>query len=62
MNDADRYIWLLANMGKVESEAKQWNPATDKPLLCHLQDFIDREAPKSGAGWIDKQRSLLNAA
>lgn len=49
MKDADRYIWLLANMGRVEAEARKWNPRTDRPLLKHLQDFIDREAPKDGA-------------
>ena len=36
-------------------------PATDKPLLVHLQNFIDREAPKSDTGWIERQRSMLNA-
>lgn len=61
MNDADRYVWLLAHMGVVAVEAQRWNPARDKPLLQHLQAFIDREAPKAGAGWIEKQRALLNA-
>ena len=60
MKDDDRYIWLLAHMGRVEEEARKWNPAKDKPLLRYLQDFIDREAPKAGAGWISRQRALLN--
>lgn len=59
MTDADRYIWLLAHMGLVEEEAKKWNPAKDKPLLRHLQDFIDREMPKAGQAWIKRQRELL---
>ncbi len=59
MSDADRYIWLLANMGTVEAEARRWNPTTDRPLLVYLQDFIDREAPKSGGNWIERQREML---
>jgi len=58
--DADRYIWLLAHMGRVEQKARQWNPRTDKPLLIWLQDFIDEEMPKAGAKWIEKQRKILN--
>lgn len=60
IKDEDRYIWLLAHMGLVEEEVKKWNPKQDKPLLRHLQDFIDREMPKSGKGWIEEQRALLN--
>ena len=60
MNDADRYIWLLAHMGRVEKAAKEWNPRTHKPLLKYLQDFIDQEMPKAGKGWIERQRAMLN--
>jgi len=58
--DANRYIWLLAHMGRVEQKARQWNPRTDKPLLIWLQDFIDEEMPKAGSKWIEKQRKMLN--
>lgn len=60
MKDGDKYIWLLAHMGRVQAEAKRWNPDKDKPLLIHLQDFIDREAPKAGAEWIKKQRAIFD--
>ena len=60
MKDEDRYIWLLAHMRLVEEEARNWEPSKHKPLLKHLQDFIDREAAKAGDGWIEKQRKTLN--
>ena len=60
MNDADRYIWLLAHMGLVEKAAGEWNPKIHKPLLKHLQCFIDQEMPKAGKGWIERQRAMLN--
>lgn len=59
INDADRYIWLIANMGIVEEKARLWNPSIDKPLLRYLQDFIDYEVLKIGKVWIEKQRKLL---
>jgi DNA repair exonuclease SbcCD ATPase subunit len=58
--DADRYIWLLAHMGRIEKRATQWNPARDAPLLRYLQDFIDAELPKAGNGWVARQRALLD--
>ena len=60
MNDADRYIWLLAHMGRVEKHVKNWNPAKDKPLLRWVQDYIDSEIPKAGKGWVERQRAMLN--
>ena len=60
MKDEDRYIWLLAHMGRVEEYVKNYDYGRDKPLLIWIQDFIDKEIPKAGKGWIDKQRALLN--
>lgn len=57
--DADRYIWLLAHMGLVASYAALWDPRFDKPLLRHLQDYIDIKISED-RGWIIEQRELLN--
>ena len=62
MKDADRYIWLIANMSLVEDEAKRWRPAKDKPLLRHLQDFVDQELTKTTSDFIARQRAMLNDA
>ena len=62
MKDADRYIWLIANMSLVEYEAKRWRPAKDKPLLRHLQDFVDQELTKTTSDFIARQRAMLNDA
>ena len=59
MTDADRYIWLLSHIGLVQDEVFRWKPGDDRPLLRHLQDFIDREAPKAGSDFIERQRLLL---
>lgn len=61
MSDADRYIWLLAHMGLVEEYVKNCNPPKDKPFLVWVQEYIDSEIPKSGKGWIEQQRAILNA-
>ena len=37
--DADRYIWLMAHMGRMDSVAKTWVPGKHKPLLVYLQDY-----------------------
>lgn len=59
MNDADRYVWLLSNMGLVNDEATRWDPKRDKPLLLHLQDFIDKQAADEKPEWFEKQRTTL---
>lgn len=59
MSDADRYIWLLAHVGKVTKQAELWQPIANKPLLKHLQDYIDTEMKKESADWFDRQRRLL---
>ena len=61
MEDKHRYVWLLANMGRVESHARNWRPGYDKPLLNYLQDFIDLEVQKEGDAWFERQIELLNA-
>jgi hypothetical protein len=55
----DRYVWLLANIPRVEVTAKQWNASIHKPLLNYLQNFIDEGITKEGEAWIKKQRELL---
>ncbi len=60
MNDADKYIWLLANMGLVDAKIKEWNPGVDMPLLRYLDKWITKMAHREGSVWLNQQRSKLN--
>lgn len=61
-SDADRYVWLLANMGTVTRIANDWNPRIHMPLLMWMQGAIDEEMRKDGTtkSWIEAQRNILN--
>lgn len=61
VDDSNRYIWLIAHMGKVEEYAKSWDPSKNKPLLAFLQDYIDGELRRESPLWVKKQRALLNS-
>lgn len=60
LSDADRYVVLLAFMGRIEKYAAHWSPHRHPPLLRYLQECIDRVGAEVGHEWIEEQRRLLN--
>ena len=58
--DADRYTWLIAHMGRVESYVLARPATANTPLLVYVQEFIDAEMQKENSEWFIKQRALLN--
>jgi hypothetical protein len=62
--DSDRYVWLLSHEGlvKITEEAIKWDPDRHKPLLVHLQGYIDQELLKTGDRFLEEQRRILREA
>ena len=57
--DADRYIWLIANLGLIDEHVSKWDVRRHKPMLRYLQDFIDKGVYEDGPRFIKAQRELL---
>lgn len=61
LSESDLYVWLLAHMGAVETEAKRYcdRNVWDPPLLAHLHQFIKTSAQRESPSWFVRQRNLL---
>lgn len=60
ITEGDRYIWLLANMGRIEDLARSWQPGGHPPLLVWLHRCIVEIMKKENSPtWIERQRNIL---
>lgn len=60
ITEGDRYIWLLANMGRIEERVRSWQPGIHPPLLVWLhQGVVETMEKESSSAWIERQRNIL---